>query len=243
MSDRKNPFRHSDNHSASWMLTFADLLSLLLTFFVLLFSMSTIQFDQWKSVVRTMSDQFNPKRVAVDPQPHSTPQSLLKEKVPGLNQAYLTALLSRTLSQDPILKDAIVHRVRDDVVISVPASFLFGDKDAVPTPDGVQALKQLAGTLVQVRNRLLIAGHTDDRAVRDRMFRSNWELSLARTRTVAGIMADAGYREPITALGYADTRFFELGAELGSARRNQLAERIDILIINEKRERGPYDIF
>ncbi|MCJ9430348.1 OmpA/MotB family protein [Kordiimonas marina] len=243
MADKNTPFRQQEAAPANWMLTFADLLSLLLTFFVLMFSMSAIQFDNWKAMVRTMSDEFNPARVAVDTKPHDGQDSLLVQKAPGLNLSYLTVLIRRALDKNPLLKQAIVHRVRDNVVISIPANLLFGDKNATPTTDGVKALRQLAGSFVQVKNRIMVAGYTDPNPVKNGLFRSNWELSLTRARLVAGIMADAGYVQPVNVLGYADTRFAELSPKLGQVRRYQLAERIDIIIINEKRERGPYDLF
>ncbi len=229
--------------SGSWMLTFADLLSLLLTFFVLVFSMNTIQFDSWKAVVRTMSDEFNPNRPQISVTEHETPPSLLQAKPRGLNLAYLEAIIDRSFRQLPLFATGQVYRYEDTVVVSIPANAIFDRKEAVPHADAVKALQSLTGMLVQLRNKIKVTGHTDPAPVQNRLFRSNWELSLTRARVVAGIMADAGYLRAMTVQGYADSRMRELDGSLTQQRRYELADRIDIVIINETRTRGLYDLF
>jgi chemotaxis protein MotB len=226
-----------------WMLTFADLLSLLLTFFVLVFSMNTVQLDSWKAVVSAMSEEFNPERPRVSATRHEMPEALMPDRQRGLNLAYLEALLARSFSQLPLFAGGHVYRRADTVVISVPASAIFDHKAAVPRAEGVKALRALTGTLVQIRNKVKVAGHTDTTPVTGRQFRSNWELSLTRAGVVGGIMADAGYTQAMTVQGYADGRIDELDDRLTQQRRYELAERIDIVIIDERRSRDLYDLF
>lgn len=229
--------------SAPWLLTFADLLSLVLTFFVLVFSMNTVTFESWKAVVHTMSEEFNPLRPAVDPVPHDAPASLMTKRVAGLNLSYLETLLSRQLKRMPLFQDAEVYRRADTVVISLPGTLMFERKQAVLAPDAARAMRQLAGALVQIRNRMQVAAHTDAAPVSTGLYRSNWELSMTRARVVAGALADSGYLQPITVLGYADSRSTELDQSLAGRNRTDWAERIDIVLINEKRGQSAYDIF
>lgn len=235
--------KRADATSAPWLLTFADLLSLVLTFFVLVFSMNTVTFESWKAVVHTMSEEFNPLRPTVDPIPHDAPASLMTRNVAGLNLSYLQSLLSRQLQQMPLFQDAAVYRRGDSVVVSLPASLMFERKKAVLAPDAARAMRQLAGALVQIRNRMQIAAHTDGAPISNGLFRSNWELSMTRARVVAGALADSGYLQPITVLGYADTRNAELSQALSANSRIEWAERIDIVLINERRGQSAYDIF
>lgn len=227
----------------AWMLTFADLLSLLLTFFVLVFSMNTVKFDNWAAVVRTMSDEFNPNRPAVSPTKHETPTSVMQVKAKGLKLAYMREVLARNMQQIPLFQSAHVYLVNDQVVISIPASVLFDRKRATPTGDAVEALRALTGVLIQVRNKIQVAGHTDQAPVANQLFRSNWELSLTRARVIAGIIADAGYRQNMAVLGFADTRFHQLDGSLTQERRYDLAERIDIIILDERQDRNAYELF
>ena len=226
---------------ASWMITFADLLSLLLTFFVLLFSMSTVQFDSWKAVVDTMSDEFNPKRPKVDITPHEMPDHLKKRSAAGLNLNYLQSLFTQAINSQAALQGTVVNLVEGGVVISIPANLLFEKKDAQLVVGAVKPLRRLAGTLVQIQNKVKVEGHTDPGPVTNGRYRSNWELSLARARIVAGILTDFGYSQSITVLGHADTG--RLPVDTSVAQSQNLAERIDIVIIADRREKGPYDLF
>ncbi len=49
----------------TWMVIFADLLALLLTFFVLMFSMSSVQVAEWQAIVTSLSENLNPERARV----------------------------------------------------------------------------------------------------------------------------------------------------------------------------------
>lgn len=240
-AERKKDIKADTPPGGNWMVTFADLLSLLLTFFVLLFSMSTIQLDSWKSVVDTMSDQFNPKRPQVDVTPHKTAEHLQQKPVAGLNLNYLKALLERQIKTEAGLQGTLVTRTRGQVVVSIPANLLFERKNTEVVTGAIRPLRRLAGTLVQIKNKLKVAGHTDAGPITNLRYRSNWELSLARARIVAGILADFGYTQSITVLGYADTG--ELPGDASSDKQQGLAERIDIVIIADRREKGPYDLF
>ncbi|NVJ69001.1 MAG: flagellar motor protein MotB [Alphaproteobacteria bacterium] len=227
----------------AWMLTFADLLSLLLTFFVLVFSMNTIQYENWEAVVQSMSDQFNPNRPHISQEENDSDDSQLKARQRGLNLSYLEAVLKRSFSQIPLFQSGEIWRADDKIIVSIPASLLFERKDALLQPEAVKALQLLAGVLVQLRNKVQISGHTDSAPITSRLYRSNWELSVTRARVVAGVLAEGGFRDPVAVLGFADTRFEQLAPELTLERRYDLAERIDITIIDERRDRGLYDIF
>ncbi|MBL4838004.1 MAG: OmpA family protein [Kordiimonadaceae bacterium] len=236
-----NQIPRAEPPTASWMITFADLLSLLLTFFVLLFSMSTVHFESWKSVVATMTDEFNPNRPKIDITRHELPDHLKKTPAAGLNLNYLKVLFERAIADQAALDGSVVTLDGGTVIISVPAELLFLPKQTQLITGASKPLQQLAGTLVQIENKLKIAGHTNSAPIRTRKYRSNWELSIARARIVAGILTESGYKHPITVLGYADTGVLPVRAR--REKTSDLMERIDIVIITDRREKGPYDVF
>lgn len=229
--------------NAGWMLTFADLLSLLLTFFVLVFSMSTIQFDSWKSVVETMRDEFNPNYAAITLRDYENQTAVARRSARGLNLNYLRALIERDLARYPELATASVRRETDRLVISVPANSLFQEKSALFADGATQAITQLTGSLVQIRNRLLVAGHTNNLPVDGRRVRSNWELSVTRAQLVAGVLADAGYVQPVTVLGHGASKFKIANAARATVEQLNAQERIDFVILGESRNDGVLDVF
>lgn len=219
----------------NWMVTFADLLSLLLTFFVLLFSMSTIEFENWKAVVATMSDEFNSQRPEVVLEAADTVNQLTPSEGAGLNLNYLRVLLQRSLETHAVFDGISVQRKGEQIIVSIPADLLFETKDTKLLAGALRPLRQLAGTFLQIKNKIHTAGYTNSAPVSNGKHRSNWELSMARARIVAGILTDSGYRRPITVLGYADT------ADVGLKTEN--AERVEIVIVAERSQKGIYDIF
>ena len=243
MNEASKNMRVEGASNAGWMLTFADLLSLLLTFFVLVFSMSTIQFDSWKSVVETMRDEFNPNYAAITLRDYQNQQAVARRSARGLNLNYLRALIERDLARYPGMGSASVVREADRLVVSVPANSLFENKSTVFRDGATRAIGQLSGSLLQIRNRLLIAGHTNNLPVDGQRVRSNWELSVTRAQLVAGVLVDSGYLQPVTVLGHGDSKF-QTGQN-GRATVDQLnsQERIDFVILGESRNDGILDVF
>ncbi len=229
--------------NAGWMLTFADLLSLLLTFFVLVFSMSTLQFDSWKDVVKTMRDEFNPNYSAITLREFENTQPVARRANRGLNLNYLKVLVERDLSRIPGLASAMVQREADRVVISLPASSLFEPKSGQFVEGAPSLLAQMAGSLLQIKNKLLIAGHTNDLPVTNGLFRSNWELSVTRAQLVSGVLVDAGYFQPITVVGHGDSKFARRNADRVTVEQLTSQERIDFVILGESRANGALNVF
>ncbi len=244
MSGSKNASGMEGASNAGWMLTFADLLSLMLTFFVLVFSMSTIQFDSWKDVVGTMRDEFNPNYRAITDRRFDNTQAVARSSIPGLNLNYLMTLIERDLSRNAGLEDATVKREQDRVIISVPASRLFENKTGRFQTGAPDILAELAGSLLQIKNKLMIASHTNDLPVSNGRFRSNWELSVTRAQLVAGVLVDAGYLQPVTVLGHGDSKFMakQTGARV-TVQELDAQERIDFVILGESRTNGILDVF
>jgi chemotaxis protein MotB len=225
------------NVTSGWMITFADLLSLLLTFFVLLFSMSTVEFESWKAVVATMSKQFNLERAKVELTPTPNESQLNTRQVAGLNLNYLRVLMERAIAPHAAFEGVTVVRDNDRIVISIPSKHIFEEKETLLVSGGDKALAQLAGTLAQIKNRIRVAGFVPAGPLRLGKYRSHWELSLARARTVAGILTDSGYRHEITILGYAER------TSIDSSVSNQAVGtdgRIEIIIAADDRQDGIY---
>ena len=112
----------------------------------------------------------------------------------------------------------------------VPGDLLFQPGEAVPIEAARARLSGLASVLRNITNRFDVYGHTDPGPVRNRRFKSTWELSLARAMAVADQLRNFGYRRPIAVFGLADTRFAEVASIQSRTRRDRLARRIDIVV-------------
>ena len=227
--------------SAGWMITFADLLSLMLTFFVLVFSMSTVQLESWDDVVKTMRKQFNPS-APISAKSYEIEELAVVNTGEGLNLNYLRGLLADSVQGSAFFSDTRVFIEDGKVVLSIPAHQLFENKSSFFVSGSVVALRQFAGTFMNVTNKLVIAGHTNDIEMPAESARTNWELSIIRARLVAGVLADAGYTRELTVLGHGASKFEGAGRRVSIPELEQ-QERIDIVFLAEGRGVGAFDVF
>lgn len=216
--------------SKAWMVTFTDLVSLMLTFFVMLFSMSSVKVDKWDEMIDALSTTLNPTR---DPSViTSTTQfnigTIFRKR--AINLDYLASILKETMAADPLLKDAVLMRLADRLVIALPGDLLFQQGRALMTEGAQSAMFSLGGMLGNVGNRIGINGHSDPSPPAGDEYASNWELSVARAAAVANALRRAGYSDDIVAYGYSDTRFGDL-PEMDEEQRSAMARRVDIVVL------------
>ena len=212
-----------------WMIIFTDLVSLMLTFFVLLFSMSSVQVDRWDEMIDALSQTLNPsseKTVTAVTAEYNIATIFRKRAV---NLDYLGSVLEDTVTKDPVLSRSQLMRLEDRLVVSLPGDLFFAPGRAELSERAGQALFVLGGVLRNVGNQIGVNGHTDPTPPTGTLFKSNWELSMARAVVVANALRRVGYSEDITAYGYADGQFSEL-PDILPEERMSLARRVDIVI-------------
>lgn len=215
----------------AWLLVFSDMLALMLTFFVLLFSMSVVDSGAWQSVAGALRDSLNPLGLTSESR-EATPLNLPQIFIPkAVNLDYLFRVVRDKTADDPLLSRSVIERQDDRLVISLPSDMLFAVGGATLTREAMSAAHTLGSVLHQLGNQVDVNGHTDTKPMRNTTrFASNWELSLARAVAVANAIAKAGYTENVVAYGFADSRFNDMDPKLDISLRNDLARRVDIVI-------------
>jgi chemotaxis protein MotB len=222
-------FPESRPASKAWMVIFTDLVSLMLTFFVLLFSMSSVQIDQWDEMTDALSQTLNPsseKTVTAVTAEYNIATMFRRRAV---NLDYLGAVLEDTVTKDPVLSRSRLMRLEDRLVVALPGDLLFAPGRAELSERARQALFVLGGVLRNVGNQIGVNGHTDPTPPAGGGYQSNWELSMGRAAVVANSLRNSGYSEDIIAYGYADSRFGDL-PDLPNEERMSLARRVDIIV-------------
>tara|TARA_B100001939_G_scaffold345686_1_gene362813 strand:- start:9170 stop:9895 length:726 start_codon:yes stop_codon:yes gene_type:complete len=223
--------------ASSWMIVFADLLALLLTFFVLMFSMNSVQVSKWKAVVESLSEQLNPERAKIDDTDWQKVETALVHKEPALSLMYLKKVFEDKLQYDPLLKRSTVTVLDDRLAISVPTDMIFEKGSSELPSEAYRALLELGGALRNIPNKIVVVGHTDLEPTTGVRYPTNWELSLVRAIAVARIIRQAGYPEAIEAYGNGPSRFKELDPEIPLHERYVLARRVDIVVHKEDRHK------
>lgn len=215
--------------SNAWLLTFTDLVSLMLTFFVLLFSMSNVKIDEWENVIDSLSQTLNPEREEVTSTTTATHNIETAFRKRAINLDYLSSVLKETIEGDALLGATQFMLLEDRLVMALPGDLLFQPGQAIMTERAEQALFQLGGILRNIGNQIGVNGHTDPSPAQGTSFSSNWELSVARAGAVANALHKAGYDDTIVSFGYADSRYAQL-PDLPEDRRLAIGRRVDLVI-------------
>ena len=175
-----------------WMATFADMVTLLMVFFVLFYSVEKDNTEKFKSAIDMMVEEDGPDGLA---------------KIMKVVDA--TEIMQNLKEMRDATKAAQAEEsVEDRIVLRVPGLNLFKKKSAKLTPAARPVLNEIV-KIIKTKgknHKIFIQGHTDDVPIHTAKFESNWELSAVRATAVLRHFYDKGIDpEKLTATGYADT--------------------------------------
>ncbi|MHB1205220.1 MAG: flagellar motor protein MotB [Rhodospirillaceae bacterium] len=182
-----------------WLITIVDLITLLLSFFVLLFSMSQVEPKRFNEVARSYGDAFAP---AKDDSGRRLPKITAAA---GDDLAYLQAVLKAAFASSPALKDIEFRSTPQYLMLTLPVTDLFipgsgGFAESAKTP-----VFDLSGVLSNLKNRIAVVGTAAMMQANDNQSESDaegaWSLAMARAQAMADALAAGGYDQPVTVLG------------------------------------------
>ena len=217
--------------SNAWLTTFADLTSLMITFFVLLFSMKDVDVKKWQEISGSLSGSltFTP----VEQVKYEANQTDKATFAQADRLTYLQAVLERRFNEDDVLRNAtLIHNQQQKTLtIIVPNRLLFDVAAADLNAAGEEAIGTLGSLLQHLDNAIVVGGHSDPSPIRgSARYETNWELSMMRALGVLKKLRASGVVAPMKALGFADSRFHMINSELSKTERYRAARRVEIVI-------------
>ena len=168
-----------------WMLTFSDMVTLLLVFFILILSYSTTELEKFRGAMSSMKGALGimaekgstvaGKKVEFSRHPENDPTQDIKSKIESFQESISKALAEGLIEID--VSGSGVHiRLGDNV--------LFGIGKARIKPAAYPILSQIAKIISKDTKEVYVEGHTDNVPIRTKKYPSNWELSTARAMSV-----------------------------------------------------------
>lgn len=236
---RRRRITETEQGASTWLISFADVMALMLTFFVLLFAMSHPKMDEWKEMTNAVQKNFN--KFYGQPLERGHQETLNIEKVnfsKALNLTYLRTIIEKLILQESALRNVQVIELDDRLIISLPQDLLFEVGEAEVKSTANKALFALAGTLNRIKNRLEIAGHADPRPTGgNSAYGSNWSLSLARGMNVAATLENVGYAKDVTVRGMSSGRYYDLSNDFTEDEKLDLSRRVDLIVMKDDGKR------
>lgn len=213
LSKRKRPSgddKSGQNDSAAWMVTFADLIMLLLTFFVMLLSMKAMDRKDTREMFDKYIESDGVENQGGYHEEHLTPDSAAQGARKRALYIVSNAMLKKLLRND-YENFRRFFEVREDergLILAVDSESLF-EPGSAELKVQARPILDLAGAVFRKSsNDVLVAGHTDDRPTAGARYPSNWELSAYRALSVRNYLVRTSGVEPsrLAPGGYGDTR-------------------------------------
>lgn len=214
------------------MVTFADLMSLLLTFFILVLSFANMDIVRFRDMLGSIQTAFGVQvqRREADYVAFSPSQFERKDmELSKENEEILSMVVQlRTIMEndETLQKSTGVEADDNGMVLRVDSASMFDRGSATLRPEAESALDAVISILRNYNMNLVIRGHTDDVPVNSAQFPSNWELSAARATAALRYIMEYGGFSPtrMRAVGYADSRPLVPNTSEENRRKNRRVE-------------------
>jgi chemotaxis protein MotB len=229
-----NKCKNSEDKGGKWLTTFNDMVTLLLTFLVLVLSLSEMDKSKLTTVSYAVRAVFNMPKLKKEDVSIFTPFV-----IPIINKAMifenkkrkLARRINKALGGPEGIMDARV--IKEGISVTIGEKLLFKTGMAEIEKRNNPALRGLCPILKKTVCQISIEGHTDDVPISNRRFPSNWELSVARAVNVVKYFISEGgiFQERLSAAGYADSR--PLFPNVSDHNRN-INRRVEVILTLKK---------
>lgn len=181
-----------DESASTWLLTYADVITLLMAFFVVLIAVSYVDINLWEQLKQGLRSEITSDDTVRTP------------------LAEVKADLDELLATEREAGMVEINLGRDGIYMLFESSSFYqsGDAELLPTGRGiVDKVVQALNAITYYKFNVDVEGHTDNIPINTSRFPSNWELSVARASNVVKYFIQEGLEpDRLKASGYADTK-------------------------------------
>mgnify|MGYP000879209293 FL=1 len=231
--------QREEEKTDGWLNTYADMVTLLLTFFVLLYSFSTVDVQKFRAIMTAFQGTLG----VLDGGKIITPDASINDasleldstlNVSQRNIEQIQALMEQmqalvAAGQLPGTVE-LIHEERGLVVRFADRAFFDLGKADI-RPDAQPVLHEIAEILRPLKNHVRVEGHTDTLPISTERFPSNWELSTARATSAIRFLIEEKNMSPerLSAAGYGEHRPVDSNDTIEGRARNR---RVDLVIMH-----------
>ncbi|OGT18249.1 MAG: flagellar motor protein MotD, partial [Gallionellales bacterium RIFOXYD12_FULL_53_10] len=212
MARRRKRAEH-DNHER-WLISYADFVTLLFAFFVVMYSISSVNEGKYKTFSDSLNSAFSESSSTVVPNTQGQLFKVLVDKRDARMLEQQRKIQAQMKAVDASLREVMgpliaqglvgVHQTKRGVVVDISASTLFREGEEKLQPGAQETLQQVALVLSRENQSVEVEGHTDDVPIKTTQFPSNWELSSGRASSVVRTLVTYGVPEKrLAAVGMA----------------------------------------
>jgi len=225
-----------------WLVSYADFITLLFAFFVVLYAFARADQKKQVQVAQAIDSAFKSMGAFSNSNQSAGAQGAAQPAHAAMGEEILTSMqvksdlnrirhdLALTLAKQIASHAVSLDMGRDGLVISLREAGFFDSGSATPKEEALPTLRQIAERLSATPYDLRIEGHTDNVPVHNAEFNSNWELSAARATHIARLFLEMQALPPdrLSAAGYAE---FHPVASNDTAEGRAENRRVDLVVL------------
>lgn len=210
--------RHHEEHEnhERWLVSYADFITLLFAFFVVMYSISSINEGKYKILSETLTGVFNQPDRSIKPIPVGDERPRTTEPDRSMVDEDLTQMAADNLQNiADSVRQAFGELIETDqlkvrgnelwIEIELSSSLLFPSGDALPDNAAFDIIEKVAKILAPYENPVHVEGFTDNLPIRTSQYPTNWELSAARAASIVRMLAMDGVNPGrLAAVGYGE---------------------------------------
>ena len=221
------------SNSDRWLLTYADLITLHMIFFVLLYTISKVDAQKYQAIAGALSQTMGAGQTIIG----ESPGLSMIESPEAAGEAQkideIKRQLEQYIQQNNLGGQVSMELQERGLVIRFKNTLLFPLASADITQSGRQVIEKVGKMLAPLPNQIVVEGHTCNLQISTPQFHSNWELSTARATTVVHVLI-ASFNVPpgrLAAVGYSE---FRPVAKNDTEEHRAANRRVDIVLLNSK---------
>jgi chemotaxis protein MotB len=226
MKKRNLPTSHSN--ADRWLLTYSDLITLLLGLFVILYAMSKIDAGKYSEMVSALGGVFGASGTSLPRQGNGMPGSLSAVEA---ERQKIVRDVQQALGEEAKDLPVSISETERGVTVHIMEELLFASGNAEIKQGSLATLDNLAGVLKRLPNDLRVEGHTDNVPITTQQFPSNWHLSVARALNIGYYLINKHglKQEKVSIVGYSEFRPLVPNDTAPHRAQNR---RVDIVIVS-----------
>lgn len=178
-----------------WLITYADLITLLLAFFIVLYAMNRTEQIKFSLVAQALAKEFDSNSIVgkgigpsiITGNSGTQAQRASQQQLQALSQ--LETRLQAAINRAGLAKQVSVSSNVRGVEVSLDATTLFKSGSAALSPSAVSLLTSLGRALATVPNDIEVVGYTDSTPIHTALYPSNWQLSAMRAANVVYVLS------------------------------------------------------
>lgn len=238
MAKKHKPEEH-ENHER-WLVSYADFITLLFAFFVVMYSVSSVNEGKMRIAAQSLIEALNPlvqlsaSKIHIQRNDLSGPTSSrdITLDMQVTRKLYDTVKAIDSIGKTGRAPKMVVTQDERGIILSIADSLAFAPGKADLLPEAHEPLLKVAAVLKELSQQIRVEGHTDNVPIHTAQFPSNWELSGMRALNIVRFLGEGGHLPPerLSAGGYGEFHPVASNETVEGRAKNR---RVEIIVVKE----------